>query len=377
MVIMLRGTRSIALCALSLTTVIAVSVPALHASEVPALPTAVQLVRTLAKEALDNSGSAELAQVVSDMATASLQATFFDVLSDTSQAEPTTPTMVELLSAMEDSNAAVTQDLKLDEDVAQDVAQDRVDPRLLQLIEARMLDLSGEEQQEPTRLPTVLPVVDTAAGQSISQLAVSDVAGLALVLEAPPVTNSVGAPGRSTEVVTPVTAPLTPQETSVQESAKAYSSYMSLASAVIDATGLQVEPLLLAAEWSRTTHQRRVAVFSALAFFGADYVAAATGPEEFDCSGLTLTAWGKAGVTLTHWSAAQQTEVTATTVELSRVGDLAFFEGGLTAGGALNIGHVVIVLSPGLLIESSPSRGVWVTSFDAKREPVAWGSPAA
>ena len=215
------------------------------------------------------------------------------------------------------------------------------------------------------------------AEQNVQQLSAVEGNSLEARPTAPPVTNSVGAPGRSSQTEPPVTVPLTPQQLADQENAKAYGSYMALASAVVEATGVMVEPLLIAAEWSQTTHQRRTAVFSALTFFGASYVAAATGPEEFDCSGLTLTAWGSAGVTLSHWSAAQQTEMTATTAELSRVGDLAFFEGGPTAGGALNIGHVVVVLSPGLLVEASPSNGVWVASFDAKRAPVAWGSPTA
>ena len=215
------------------------------------------------------------------------------------------------------------------------------------------------------------------AEQNVQQLSAVEGNSLEASPTAPPVTNSVGAPGRSSQTEPPVTVPLTPQQLADQENAKAYGSYMALASAVVEATGVMVEPLLIAAEWSQTTHQRRTAVFSALTFFGASYVAAATGPEEFDCSGLTLTAWGAAGVTLSHWSAAQQTEMSPTTAELSRVGDLAFFEGGPTAGGALNIGHVVVVLSPGLLVEASPSNGVWVASFDAKRAPVAWGSPTA
>ena len=380
---MLRGTRSIALCALTLAAATVTAVPALHASEVPSLPASVQLVRTLATEALQNSGSAELAQMASDIATAGEQATFLDVLSGT-PSQP--PTMAELLSIMDAENASALEESNLGQDAAQETNQDAVEPRLIRLIEARTAsDLDEQKQEEPTLLPTVLPSVEADQSvegaapdteQNVQQLSVGESNSLEASPTAPPVTNSVGAPGRSSQTEPPVTVPLTPQQLADQENAKAYGSYMALASAVVEATGVLVEPLLIAAEWSQTTHQRRTAVFSALTFFGTSYVAAATGPEEFDCSGLTLTAWGAAGVTLSHWSAAQQTEMSQTTAEQSRVGDLAFFEGGPTAGGALNIGHVVVVLSPGLLVEASPSNGVWVASFDAKRAPVAWGSPA-
>lgn len=374
---MLRGTRSIALCAITLAAATVTAVPALHASEVPSLPASVQLVRTLATEAMQNSGSAELAQMASDIATAGEQATFLEVLSGTPSRPPT---MAELLSIMDAENAENAAAPQVSE-TAQDASQDEVEPSLIRLIEARTAsDLDEQKQDDPTLLPTVLPSVEGAAPdaeQNVQQLSAVEGNSVKASPTAPPVTNSVGAPGRSSQTEPPVTVPLTPQQLADQENAKAYGSYMALASAVVEATGVMVEPLLIAAEWSQTTHQRRTAVFSALTFFGASYVAAATGPEEFDCSGLTLTAWGAAGVTLSHWSAAQQTEMTATTAELSRVGDLAFFEGGPTAGGALNIGHVVVVLSPGLLVEASPSNGVWVASFDAKRAPVAWGSPTA
>lgn len=384
--VMLRGTRSIALCAVALAAVTVTAVPALHASEVASLPPSVQLVRTLAVEALQNSGSAELAQMASDITTAGEQATLLDVLSGT----PTQPpTMAELLSIMDAENAAAPQV----PETAQDASQDVVEPRLVRLIEARTASgLDEQKQEEPTLLPTVLPGVAAeqpeasatldveavpSTEQTVQQLSVAKDDSLEIDPAVPTVTNDVGAPGRSSQTAPPVTVPLTPQQLADQENAKAYGSYMALASAVVEATGTMVEPLLIAAEWSQTTHQRRTAVFTALTFFGASYVGAATGPEEFDCSGLTLTAWGAAGVTLSHWSASQQTELSPTTAEQSRVGDLAFFEGGPTAGGTLNIGHVVVVLSPGLLVEASPSHGVWVASFDAKRDPVAWGSPAA
>jgi len=47
------------------------------------------------------------------------------------------------------------------------------------------------------------------------------------------------------------------------------------------------------------------AVAYAQAQLGKPYRYAATGPDEFDCSGLTMMAWAQAGVSMPHYSAAQ------------------------------------------------------------------------
>jgi cell wall-associated NlpC family hydrolase len=67
------------------------------------------------------------------------------------------------------------------------------------------------------------------------------------------------------------------------------------------------------------------AVKFACAQIGKPYVWGAEGPNAYDCSGLMLAAWAKAGVSLPH-NAAQQRRVTATVSrgEL-RPGDLVFY----------------------------------------------------
>ncbi|MER7333242.1 MULTISPECIES: NlpC/P60 family protein [unclassified Micromonospora] len=67
------------------------------------------------------------------------------------------------------------------------------------------------------------------------------------------------------------------------------------------------------------------AVKFACAQIGKPYVWGAEGPDAYDCSGLMLAAWAKAGVSLPH-NAAQQRRVTATVSrgEL-RPGDLVFY----------------------------------------------------
>ena len=149
-----------------------------------------------------------------------------------------------------------------------------------------------------------------------------------------------------------------------------------LASAVDGVTEAGFSTPEVVASWMEASLPRRVAVFSALEYFGAPYVAAASGPDAFDCSGLTLTAWGAAGVDLEHWSVLQQTSVSPVPYELTIPGDLAFFEGGPTAGGVWNIGHVGMVFAPGFMVQSSPSNGVWVYAFAGYREATSFGSPS-
>jgi len=68
-----------------------------------------------------------------------------------------------------------------------------------------------------------------------------------------------------------------------------------------------------------------VAVKFACAQIGKPYVWGADGPDSYDCSGLVLAAWAKAGVSLPH-NAAQQRRVTKTVSRGDlRPGDLVFY----------------------------------------------------
>ncbi len=68
-----------------------------------------------------------------------------------------------------------------------------------------------------------------------------------------------------------------------------------------------------------------VAIKFACEQIGKPYVFAADGPESYDCSGLTMAAWAKAGVSLPHNAKAQR----AATPRISRAelmpGDLVFY----------------------------------------------------
>ena len=99
-----------------------------------------------------------------------------------------------------------------------------------------------------------------------------------------------------------------------------------------------------------------IAVAEALRQVGKPYVWAASGPDTFDCSGLALWAWGKAGVRLPHSSSVQWnlgTPVNDPTLLLPA--DLVLFGTGSAAG----IHHVGIYLGAGFMV-AAPRSGEYV-----------------
>jgi cell wall-associated NlpC family hydrolase len=87
------------------------------------------------------------------------------------------------------------------------------------------------------------------------------------------------------------------------------------------------------------------AVKTACAQIGKSYIWAANGPDHFDCSGLTQYAWGKAGVSLTHYTGAQWKETTSVPASQARPGDLVFFYSDLHHVG-MYVGNGIMVHAP-------------------------------
>jgi cell wall-associated NlpC family hydrolase len=94
-----------------------------------------------------------------------------------------------------------------------------------------------------------------------------------------------------------------------------------------------------------------IAVRSALEQLGSPYVWDAAGPDTFDCSGLTLWAWGHAGVSLEHYTRTQVMQGHRVEPNELLPGDLVLF------GATLH--HVGMYLGAGFMIDA-PDTGQYV-----------------
>jgi cell wall-associated NlpC family hydrolase len=92
----------------------------------------------------------------------------------------------------------------------------------------------------------------------------------------------------------------------------------------------------------------QTAVQTALAQLGKSYVWGASGPDHFDCSGLTMYAWAAAGVGLPHQSAQQYGYGTHVSTDLAvlKPGDLLFFYSPTIHHVAMYIGNGQMVHAP-------------------------------
>ena len=139
---------------------------------------------------------------------------------------------------------------------------------------------------------------------------------------APPVTApSPASPVTATPTAPPVTAPPTP--TPAPPTGSSRGSAGEGAAAVAWATGK----------------------------LGLEYIWGATGPNAYDCSGLTSQAWSAAGVNITRTSRSQYDRVQKVSYNDLRPGDLIFWAS--DTSDASTIHHVALYAGGGQIIEAS------------------------
>lgn len=107
----------------------------------------------------------------------------------------------------------------------------------------------------------------------------------------------------------------------------------------------QPAPAAAAPQAQQVSQGAAGAITSARAELGKPYVWGASGPDSFDCSGLTAWAWGHAGVNLPHSAAAQQGVGSPVSQSDLQPGDLVFF-GSPAYHVALYIGGGLILHAP-------------------------------
>ena len=101
-----------------------------------------------------------------------------------------------------------------------------------------------------------------------------------------------------------------------------------------------------------SSSEGQVAVNWARTQIGKMYEGGSAGPDTYDCSGLTMRAWQKAGVSLARTSRDQYRQVAKIAYSQLRPGDLVFYGDGSDAG---SIHHVAIYSGGGRMIEAARS----------------------
>ena len=81
---------------------------------------------------------------------------------------------------------------------------------------------------------------------------------------------------------------------------------------------------------------------------GKPYIWAAAGPNAYDCSGLTMAAWGKAGVVMAHGSRDQYADFPKVSSSQLQPGDLVLFYS--------DMHHVGIYVGNGMVIHAGNPR---------------------
>jgi cell wall-associated NlpC family hydrolase len=136
-----------------------------------------------------------------------------------------------------------------------------------------------------------------------------------------------------------------------------------LAGAVAERTATPAEAFARA--WTQADSARMTALLSALSQVGVPYRSRASDPGNgFDCSGLTMFAWGEAGVALPHQDRSQMNMSAPRTWETAEPADLVQYPG-----------HVMMYLGAGEAIVHAPNTGTVVRVQEVGGRSVRLASP--
>ena len=106
-----------------------------------------------------------------------------------------------------------------------------------------------------------------------------------------------------------------------------------------------------------TTTQGDIAANWALTQLGKPYQWGGAGPDTYDCSGLTMDAWARAGVQIAHWTGYQWESGPHVPLNQLQRGDLLFFA--TNTADPNTIHHVGIYIGNGMMVDA-PYTGAFV-----------------
>ncbi len=129
-----------------------------------------------------------------------------------------------------------------------------------------------------------------------------------------------------------------------------------------------------------TSTQAEKAVAFAYHQLGCPYVYAGVGPcsQGFDCSGLTMTAWASAGISIPRVSYDQMSQLPAVplhtssgafTLQFLQPGDILGFAGNSHVGIYVGNGYLIDAPIPGRWVEKVPVSGWYQTELDGAVRP--------
>ncbi|WP_051705198.1 transglycosylase family protein [Streptomyces sp. NRRL S-455] len=101
------------------------------------------------------------------------------------------------------------------------------------------------------------------------------------------------------------------------------------------------------------------AVAYARAQLGKPYVYGATGPGAYDCSGLTMSAWRAAGVSIPRTSQAQWAGLARVSPSAVQPGDLVVYNGATHVALYVGNGQIIEAPRPGKTVQTAPWRSGW------------------
>ena len=109
------------------------------------------------------------------------------------------------------------------------------------------------------------------------------------------------------------------------------------------------------------TGSMAAAISFAEAQLGKEYVYGGTGPDTWDCSGLTQAALAQAGISIPRTSEEQAAAATPVSMNALEPGDLLFWS---TDGTAANAYHVAIYIGNGSYVEAAnPTTGIVIDTI--------------
>lgn len=260
---------------------------------------------------------------------------------------------------------------------------DAANVRLKQL-RTELTDLKADQKRQDKELSgvreqvrdSVMRQFEGSSMSAVGQVVVSDdpkafLAGLSTMSAYDGIQNSlltdyanqVSALELRREATAKRTADVTDTQAELKQAKATIDDKLAEAKKVLDGLQAKQREALLSRDSTRVstddigaTGRAGTAISYAMAQVGKAYVYGAAGPSAYDCSGLTMRAWGSAGVSLPHSSAAQYGSGRHVAASDLQPGDLVFYYH--------PISHVGMYIGNGLIVNAeNPSVGVKVTGL--------------